>query len=215
MHCCKCRLNRGPKMMTIRNAQKLCLALAAISLAVGLYAAFTAGQLEAELLDRLRAQGPSDPGIALFSSTPSLRFFQMLQHHAFLTALVTAGGFLVLDFNARAWPYRLYVPAIALSSFAAWAGDIYMTTSASLVLLLGPVGALGAGWIDDFKVGSLGLLIVSVPLYLSARAGSPGTKFAYLSLFAVLWLSMGVVTALFIGFIDIEPASGFPGAGSE
>lgn len=201
--------------MAIRNGQILCLALAAISLAIGLYAAFTSGQLEAELLDGLRSQSPSDPGVALFSTTPGLRFFHRLQHYAFLTALATAGGFLVLDFNARAWPYRLYVPAIAVSSFAAWAGDIYATTSSSLVLLLGPVGALGAGWIDNFKVGTLGLLIVSVPLYLSARAGSPGTRTAYLSLFAVLWLSMSVVTALFIGLIDIEPAGSFSGAAFE
>ena len=202
-------------MMTIRNVKKLCLALAAISLAIGLYAAFTVGQLEAELLDRLRSQSPTDPGIAVLWTSPGLMFFHRLQHHSFLTALVASAGFLVLDFNARAWPYRLYVPAIAVSSFAAWAGDFYMTTSASLVLLLGPVGALAAGWIDNFKVGSLGLLIVSVPLYLSARASSLGTRATYLSLFAVLWLSMSIVTALFIGLVDIEPAGSFSSAGFE
>ena len=201
--------------MTIRNAQKLCLALVAISLAIGLYAAFTAGQLEAELLERLRSQSSSDPSITLFSGSPGMMFFHGLQRYGFLTALISAGGFLVLDFNGRAWPYRLYVPVIAVSSFAAWAGNVYMTMSATLVLLLGPVGAIGAGWIDNFKVGSLGLLIVSVPLYLSASAGSLGTRTAYLSLFALLWLAMGIVTALFTGFIEIEPAGGYSGTGLE
>ena len=199
-------------MITVRNAQQLCLALAATSLAVGLYAAFTAGQLEAELLESLRSQTPTDPGEIFFFTTPELRFFNRLQHSAFLSALIAAGGFLVTDFNARSWPYRLYVPAVAVSAFAAWAnGGINVTTSAYLVLLLGPVGALGAGWMDNFKTGGIGVLIASVPLYLSARAGSRIARTIYLILFAVLWLSLGVVTAFFFGLIEVELASGFFG----
>ena len=115
-----------------------------------------------------------------------------------------AGGFLMLDFDGRAWPYRLYVPAIFVSAVAAWATDIYMTTSASLLLLLGPVGALGTGWLDNFKTGCIAVLIASVPLFLSARASSGVAGSIYLIMFAVLWLSMGVVTAWFIGYMALE-----------
>lgn len=191
-------------MITVRNAQILCLALVAIALAVGLYAAFTAGRLEAELLEWLRSQTPPDSGMTAFSTTPDLTLFDRLQLYAFFSTLVAAGGFLVLDFNGRAWPYRLYVPAVAVGAVAAWAVEIYMTTSASLLLLLGPAGALGAGWLDNFKTGTIGVLIASVPLFLSARASSRIAGSIYLIVFALLWLSMGVVTALFIGYIALE-----------
>lgn len=190
--------------MTVRNAQILCLAIVAIALAVGLYAAFTAGRLEAELLDWLRSQTPSDSDMMALSTTPDLAFFDRLQLYAFFSTLVAAGGFLVLDFNERAWPYRLYVPAVAVGAVAAWATEIYMSTSASLLLLLGPVGALGAGWMDNLKTGTIGVLIASVPLFLSARASSRMAGLTYLIVFALLWLSMGVMTAFFIGYLALE-----------
>ena len=190
--------------MTVRNAQILCLAIVAITLAAGLYAAFTAGRLEAELLDWLRSQTPPDSGLTAFSTTPDLAFFDRLQLYAFFSTLVAAAGFLVLDFNERAWPYRLYVPAVAVGAVAAWVTDIYGTTSAFLLLLLGPVGALGAGWLDNFKTGTIGVLIASVPLFLSARASSRIAGLTYLIVFALLWLSMGMMTALLIGYIDLE-----------
>lgn len=198
-------------MIPVRYAQPICLALAAIALAAGFYAAFTAGQLEAELLERLRSQSPPDSGLTILATTPELTFFNRMQLYAFLSALVTAGGFLVLEFNKRPWPYRLYVPAVGVGAFAAWAGEIYVTTSASLVLLLGPAGALGAGWMDNFKTGTIGVLIASVPLFLSARAGSRIAGTINLIVFALLWLSMGVVTAILIGYIEIEPAGGYSG----
>jgi len=191
-------------MISVRNVQILCLAIVAIALAVGLYAAFTAGRLEAELLDWLRSQTPPDSGLTAFSTTPDLAFFDRLQLYAFFTTLVAAGGFLVLDFNERAWPYRLYVPAVAVGAIAAWAAEIYMSMSASLLLLLGPVGALGAGWMDNLKAGTIGVLITSVPLFLSARASSRTAGLTYLIVFALLWLSMGVMTAFFIGYIALE-----------
>ena len=180
------------------------MALATISLTVGLYAAFIAGQLEAELLDWLRSQTSPNSGMTAFSTTPDLAFYNRLQLYAFLSSLITAGGFLILDFNGRAWPYRLYVPTVAVGTVTVWAGELYWTAYASFVLLLGPVGALGAGWMDNFKTGSVGVLIATVPLVLSARAHSRIARTIYLIVFAVLWLSTGVVTALFIGYIDLE-----------
>ena len=190
--------------MSVRNAQILCLAIVAITLAVGLYAAFTAGRLEAELLDWLQSQTPPDSDVTAFSTTPDLAFFNRLQLYAFFSTLVSAGIFLVLDFDERAWPYRLYVPAVAVGAVAAWAADIYISTSASLLLLLGPVGALGAGWMDNLKTGTIGVLLTSVPLFLSARASSRIAGLTYLIVFVLLWLSMGVMTGFFIGYIALE-----------
>ena len=189
-------------MITIQKAQKFCLALAAIAFAVGLYAGFTEGKLDAERLAWLLSSTRTEPAGTLWPETVTWWFVSRLQHYAFLVGLEAVGGYLVLEFIGRPWLYQLYVPTVAVGSVAFCVGvDHPSMNIAALVMLMGPVGILGTGWLNGF--GAVGSLIVSAPLLLSARAASGKSRRNFLILFAVLWLLMGLVTAFHFALINI------------
>ncbi|MCY3790061.1 MAG: hypothetical protein OXH63_14875 [Gemmatimonadetes bacterium] len=125
--------------------------------------------------------------------------FTGLEYYAFLFTLLSVGGFLVLYFIGRPWPYQLYVPAVVAGTVISQ--FMGLPRSPAIILLLGPLLGIGVRfWV---RMGSVGLLIATVPLVLSARSTSRWAQFGYLILFAVVWVLAGLVSGYFIAFASV------------
>ena len=174
-------------MLATEKAQGICLTLAAIGLVVALYAVWMGGQLENERLAWLLSDTRTGPPGMLWPDSVRQWSFGRLEYFAFLYALLAVGAFLILYFMGRPWPYQLFVPAVVVGAVIAHFISISTYMSSALTLFLGPLIGIGFGFGWFMRMGSIGLLITTVPMILSARSVSRKVRVSYLVLFAVLW----------------------------
>lgn len=190
--------------LTTEKAQRICLVLAAIACVIAFGAGFVENRLDDERLAWMLSDTRTGPPGMLWPGMPKLWLFGRLVFFAFLYTLIAVGGFLILNFVGRPWPYQLYVPACATGAALAHSTNFYTVDfGVALIFALGPLVCFTWGGGLPLVAGSMGLLVATVPLFLSARTSSREVRLVFLLMFAALWLLGGFVQGFFVAFTGV------------